>query len=882
MLLGRTPELTSLARLASGVAVGRGGARVVRGPIGSGRTSLLDELERRATDLAVLRLQAPTTSQSSPYAGLQQLLPQLRCPEGSIEGGPGADLLIEVAGSDPEHAERPARPDAVGAALLAALDRRARDRPVLVLADDADTFDDETMLALRFVAGRASARAIGVVFTTTLQLRVLEQIGELELTPLSPADSSSLLEEHRPGTSAAERDVLARTANGNPLALLTVPVPRTPESGLHPIEIGGALRAAFARRVPLLRPEVRAALAVLTLVPDLPLHQLEAVTAHLGQDVLPRVVLGAAGWVRIEAGRAGLPDAITRAALVDVLPAAVRREAADALLATLSRGDDLRARVLAAVSTAPDAAVAEEIARAARRIGSRRGPAESIPLWSAAARLSPDARSASARLVAAGVDEWTRGSMGAARELHRRGRLASPDAVVDELGALLELTGGDCSTAARLVARAAPGRSEPELLAAAAMWITAAWRAGSFDPLAMPDDQVLLQSLAGPMRAAVRRVLEAWRFAGADAADQQELWRIPPAALAAATGVQDEALRRYRAFVEESRARGASTLVSTALAEQSFLEALSGRLPRAAAAAAEAADLATASDAPVVLAHALLAQTWIAALRGDRTETERLAEHVGALARASGNRVALGLVRWHRGAAALFTGATEAAVDLLAPLRDPRSESHHPTAALLAAVDLGEAAVRIGDIALAQQQQALLHHAATSTGSTWSGASARFIGAMIADGDAVESELHGVRADLIGERGPFLRARVELVLGEWLRRARRREDSRAFLANAADEFDALGAPTLAARAREALAMTTGAHRTGSPGEEEVLTAQEARIAALAADGASNKSIAAALFISPRTVGHHLSVVYRKLSVASRSDLAGVLAPSAEA
>jgi DNA-binding CsgD family transcriptional regulator len=119
-------------------------------------------------------------------------------------------------------------------------------------------------------------------------------------------------------------------------------------------------------------------------------------------------------------------------------------------------------------------------------------------------------------------------------------------------------------------------------------------------------------------------------------------------------------------------------------------------------------------------------------------------------------------------------------------------------------------------------------------------------------------------------------ARAHLLYGEWLRRQRRKRDARDQLGRAYQIFDSVGAAAFAERARIEL-RATGAqalkHSTGTP---DVLTAQEALIARLASQGASNSEIAAQLFISPATVAYHLGKVFAKLGISSRSQLARAL------
>lgn len=114
------------------------------------------------------------------------------------------------------------------------------------------------------------------------------------------------------------------------------------------------------------------------------------------------------------------------------------------------------------------------------------------------------------------------------------------------------------------------------------------------------------------------------------------------------------------------------------------------------------------------------------------------------------------------------------------------------------------------------------------------------------------------------------RARVLLRHGSLLRRSRRQLRARPVLAEAVRIAEARGALPLAALAREELQAAGGRrHRTGAGAG---LTAQETRVARGAATGATMREITDALFVSPRTVETHLANIYRKLGVASKSEL----------
>jgi DNA-binding CsgD family transcriptional regulator len=116
---------------------------------------------------------------------------------------------------------------------------------------------------------------------------------------------------------------------------------------------------------------------------------------------------------------------------------------------------------------------------------------------------------------------------------------------------------------------------------------------------------------------------------------------------------------------------------------------------------------------------------------------------------------------------------------------------------------------------------------------------------------------------------PFERARTLLAYGGTLRRAQRKRDARELLDSALAEFDALGAPIWAQRTRDELARIGG--RAPTTGNE--LTATERKVADLVAQGLPNREVAAALFITPKTVEFHLRNMFRKLGVRSRTELA---------
>jgi len=119
-------------------------------------------------------------------------------------------------------------------------------------------------------------------------------------------------------------------------------------------------------------------------------------------------------------------------------------------------------------------------------------------------------------------------------------------------------------------------------------------------------------------------------------------------------------------------------------------------------------------------------------------------------------------------------------------------------------------------------------------------------------------------------------AKALAALGTALRHARQPGDAREPLRGALELADACGADALSERVRSELYATGTRPRTSALRGVEALTASERRVAALAAEGRTNRDIAQALFVTPKTVEVHLSSAYRKLGIRSRRQLAGAL------
>jgi DNA-binding CsgD family transcriptional regulator len=188
---------------------------------------------------------------------------------------------------------------------------------------------------------------------------------------------------------------------------------------------------------------------------------------------------------------------------------------------------------------------------------------------------------------------------------------------------------------------------------------------------------------------------------------------------------------------------------------------------------------------------------------------------------------------------------------------------------LLERVEAGARAGAAADAATALQ---VLEQRTLAASSDWAlGALARSR-ALLSDDRVAESLYREAVERLERTRMTAHLARTHLVYGEWLRRQNRRVDARLQLRRAYGMLDEMGAAAFAERARRELHATGETVRKRSVESTDVLTAQEAQIACLVAEGATNPEIGTRLFISPRTVEYHLSKVFVKLGVKSRREL----------
>jgi DNA-binding CsgD family transcriptional regulator len=151
---------------------------------------------------------------------------------------------------------------------------------------------------------------------------------------------------------------------------------------------------------------------------------------------------------------------------------------------------------------------------------------------------------------------------------------------------------------------------------------------------------------------------------------------------------------------------------------------------------------------------------------------------------------------------------------------------------------------------------------------------------LVEGGASGEKLLHEAVAVLEGSQSRLEYAKALVELGAALRRGNKRAESREYLRQGLELAHKLGAGALEARAQTELAATGARPRRLMLSGLDSLTPSERRVAEMAADNMTNKDIAQALFVTPKTVEVHLSSVYRKLEITSRAQLPDVLGASA--
>jgi DNA-binding CsgD family transcriptional regulator len=265
----------------------------------------------------------------------------------------------------------------------------------------------------------------------------------------------------------------------------------------------------------------------------------------------------------------------------------------------------------------------------------------------------------------------------------------------------------------------------------------------------------------------------------------------------------------------------------------------------------------------------------LAAHRGDESEARALAEQGMQLATDAGVPFLGHSCRGVLGRLDLWAGDPFSAVEhLTAVYRGHRDLGYREPGHAAAAPDLVEALLQLSRVDDALEVLEPWDADAERLGRAWALAQSTRCRGLVAAARGEIGEAQRLleqaveKHEAVGD--PFGRARTLLTLGVTRRRARQKQAAREAIEQALTGFETLGARRWVERARAELGSLGGRTR------QEGLTAAERRVAALAAQGRTNREIAAALFLSDRTVESHLSHVYAKLGVRSRTELARAL------
>ena len=333
-------------------------------------------------------------------------------------------------------------------------------------------------------------------------------------------------------------------------------------------------------------------------------------------------------------------------------------------------------------------------------------------------------------------------------------------------------------------------------------------------------------------------------------------------------GALDELTARQ---LELARRAGAFSLLPVALTDRMFVELLAGRIGVATSLAAEADAVVEATGSHLALRTSIMLANW----RGRDAEALALIEARQQEVRRRGEGLWVAANEW--GSAQRYNGLGRYEEALAAAERaaeDPRGLGQ--SIGVLA--ELVEAAVRTGQAEHARGPLAQLAELAHAADTDWALGSYARAAAMLADGATAERLYREAieRLARMHTRRSQTLARTHLLYGEWLRREHRRGDAREHLRVAHTMLSDMGADAFAERARRELLATGETVRKRTVETLDELTSQEVQVARLAADGQTNPTIGAQLFLSPRTVEWHLTKVFGKLGVSSRKELRAAL------
>ena len=759
---------------------------------------------------------------------------------------------------------------------------------MLVLLDDAQWLDQASAEALAF-AGR---RLVGEEIAFLVALRPglptpFESFARLVLDPL-PEDAARQLLTRRPDPmSGADETRLLAAAAGNPLALLELPVELARDLPISATPHDRLLRA-FSRRVDELSAQARLGLLLAAAEPDVQAVRRAAAGLRVSDALQPAEE---AGLVRVGAGEVTFRHPVVRSLVYSSAADDDRRAVHRALAAALpaEQDRDRRAWHLAAAVEGHDEEVASILEETAERAAARGGHAAEARALERAARISPDRADAARRLYAASRAAFWAGDASRARELAEEGLPLADDALlhadlIQQLGGIADWQGRSLPEAVFLQELERIEEVDGER-AARMLYVVITLRLKSFDAAGAA-------TLAPRLEAAARVAGSWWRprtLSGAAAAyllaGEREraltLFRelVGCHAIPAGFAFDYLALEWYeevRASLDETlregRASGNRLRIVWNQSCAAHLDLREGRLDAAAVAAAEAIRLGEAIGTPALVGVASAALAGVHAWRGQEAACRAAAQVAIAAGTGLGDRFQEVVAHQALALLALGQGHPVEAVDELEPLAQLWASSTVVEPSVVAFVpDLIEAHILAGSATEAAEWLDRYSQIAADADRTWALAACARCEGLLAAGSF--DGLFGRAIELLADSPLVLElARTRLAYGGRLRRQGRRRDARMQLRAAYDVFVSAGATPWHERVAAEL-RATGEQVAEAGSRPLDLTPQELHIAQLVADGKTNKEIAAALFLSAKTIEYHLANTYRKLDIHSRAELA---------
>ncbi|WP_433890803.1 ATP-binding protein [Streptomyces sp. CA-111067] len=892
MLYGRGAEQDRIRGLLLRAREGVSGALVVHGDAGIGKTALLGYAAEVAAPACVLRTVGIETEMELAFGGLHGLLRPLADHVDRLPEPQAAALKAAFGLSGAGVRDRLA----LGVAVLTSLSQAAAGSSLLCLVDDCQWLDQASLDALTFAARRLHGEGIVMLFGRRDGVPGGQIAGLpcLRLQGIDSAAADAFLTDHVADLSPHARDQVVEQAQGNPLALRELPAALSAgqrAGRLNPVTLPAGpasptsrIQESFQERLRRLPEATRSMLLVAAADDSGDLDLVLRASARFGATLDDLEPAERATLILLADGTLSFRHPLIRSVTYQDTPHARRlaahRALADALGDTMGgvRQADRRAWHLAAAATGTDEAVADAMVGVAQRAGGRQGTASASAAYERAAQLTavPARRArllASAAFTSAEAGQFSR----TAALTDRINALALDPALLADFArvrAIVELDRGTPRRATRILLECADrlGSSADlaPVLAEAALAAQSACDPALMSEVAaripVPSEHSITGAMADPAGTgypAGRTPAEGAGFAE----------RILAGTYDRLTADHPAALKAAAACVRDCRDHDVVGWLHTALHLLAEAQMSLGLHEEARSTAMEGLAVAEQFGRDHRAAYLRGTLAALAALRGEQERCTSLSEAALRHADAHGIELAAAHARRALGLLGLGLGRPE---DALGHLEAARARVRHPALSAFLLPDLVEAAIRAGRPDRAEEPALSLARWAQGAGRRAAVALARRCQAMTGPGD--EAEQHFTAAlhlhDDEGSAQPFERARTELLYGEWLRRERRRTDARHHLRAALETFETAGAQPWAARARGELQASGGAAGSASDPNDlfHRLSPQEREVVRLAATGATNREIAEQLFLSPRTVGHHLYRAFPKLNINSRTEL----------